>query len=290
MIVTADPQPLSCDAAERVRRRAQALFTKRYVSVCRRTDRMFVYLMLLQWLVAIAMSAWLSPMTWSGRTPSIHVHVIAAIGLGGIITALPLALYRLQPGHALTRHVVAVAQVSWSALLIHFSGGRIETHFHIFGSLAILAFYRDLKVLIPATLVVAADHFVRGVYWPESIYGVLNPEWWRFLEHAGWVIFIDLFLVFNCHHSRRDLRKLCEHQANLEAQQEARLSAARHAAVERARASAERDRNEANARAYEQLSDAHRRLGEMQRDLVHASRQAGWPRSRPRFSTTWATR
>ena len=65
--------------------------------------------------------------------------------------------------------VVAVAQVSWSALLIHFSGGRIETHFHIFGSLAILAFYRDLKVLIPATLVVAADHFVRGVYWPESI-------------------------------------------------------------------------------------------------------------------------
>ena len=32
-----------------------------------------------------------------------------------------------------------------SALLIHLSGGRIETHFHIFGSLAFLAFYRDCR-------------------------------------------------------------------------------------------------------------------------------------------------
>ena len=34
-----------------------------------------------------------------------------------------------------------------SALLIHLTGGRIETHFHVFGSLAILAFYRDWRVL-----------------------------------------------------------------------------------------------------------------------------------------------
>src|SRR5437762_12324173 len=48
-----------------------------------------------------------------------------------------------------------------SALLIHLTGGRIETHFHGFGSLAFLAFYRDWKVLVPATLVVAADHGLR---------------------------------------------------------------------------------------------------------------------------------
>jgi len=35
-----------------------------------------------------------------------------------------------------------------SALLIHLSGGRIETHFHVFGSLAFLAFYLDWPVLI----------------------------------------------------------------------------------------------------------------------------------------------
>ena len=38
------------------------------------------------------------------------------------------------------------------ALLIHLTVGRIETHFHVFVSLAILAFYRDWRVLIPATI------------------------------------------------------------------------------------------------------------------------------------------
>ena len=35
---------------------------------------------------------------------------------------------------ALTRHVVAVSQMLFSALFIHISDGHTETHFHIFGS------------------------------------------------------------------------------------------------------------------------------------------------------------
>ena len=50
----------------------------------------------------------------------------------------------------------------WSALLIHLTGGRIETHFHVFGSLAFLAFYRDWRVLVPATVVVALTTPLRG--------------------------------------------------------------------------------------------------------------------------------
>ena len=72
---------------------------------------------------------------------------------------LPVALALFQPGRALTRHTIAVAQMLTSAVLIHLTGGRIETHFHVFGSLAFLAFYRDWQVLITATVVVAADHF-----------------------------------------------------------------------------------------------------------------------------------
>jgi hypothetical protein len=67
------------------------------------------------------------------------------------------------------------------ALLIHLTGGRIETHFHIFGSLAFLSFYRDWRVLVPATIVVVADHFFRGVFWPESVYGVCQPA-----HGGGW--------------------------------------------------------------------------------------------------------
>jgi len=75
------------------------------------------------------------------------------------------------------------------ALLIHLTGGRIETHFHVFGSLAFLAFYRDWRVLITASAVVAADHYLRGLLWPRSAYGAAVVSDWRWLEHAGWVIF-----------------------------------------------------------------------------------------------------
>ena len=78
-----------------------------------------------------------------------------------------LSLY--TPCHTSTRHVVAVAQMLTSALLIHITGGRIETHFHVFGSLAFLAFYRDWRVFIPATIVVGLDHMVRGIFWPQSV-------------------------------------------------------------------------------------------------------------------------
>jgi PAS domain S-box-containing protein len=43
--------------------------------------------------------------------------------------------------------------------------------------------------------VVALDHILRGIFWPQSVYGVLVPSGWRWLEHAGWVLFEDAVLV-----------------------------------------------------------------------------------------------
>src|SRR6202035_1049322 len=113
---------------------------------------------------------------------SIHIHVWLALFLGGTITALPVTMALTRPCAALTRHTIAICQMMMSALLIHLSGGRIETHFHVFGSLAFLAYYRDWRVLIPATVIVAADHAVRGIYFPESVFGVLTASPWRWVE------------------------------------------------------------------------------------------------------------
>ena len=145
------------------------------------------------------------------------MHVWTAIILGGVISSLPLLLIVRSPGSVLTRHVVAAAQMLWSALLIHLTGGRIETPFHVFGSLGILAAYRDWTVLLTATVVVAADHLLRGLLWPESVYGIVNPEWWRFLEHAFWVVFAISFLILICRRGLRDLRALADSSAELEA-------------------------------------------------------------------------
>src|SRR5438477_492339 len=159
----------------------------------------------------------ISPQTWVGQSSYIHIHIWAAIFIGGAISLFPIWLTRAWPGTALTRHVIAVAQMLVSVLLIDITGGRIETHFHVFGSLVILSFYRDWRVLISATVVVYLDHFIRGVYWPYSVYGVLGASPWRSIEHAGWVIFEDVFLVISCLRSIREMRSIANRTAALEA-------------------------------------------------------------------------
>jgi PAS domain S-box-containing protein len=197
--------------------RAEQLFQEQQQEIYRNTDELFARLMVVQWIACILMAVIISPYTWAGEARAIHIHVWAAIFLGGAISVFPIWLTRVWPGAAITRHVIAVAQMLMSALLISVTGGRIETHFHVFGSLVILSFYRDWRVLVPATIVVALDHFLRGVYWPYSVYGVLVASPWRSMEHAGWVVFEDLFLVISCLRSIREMRSIANRTAALEA-------------------------------------------------------------------------
>jgi hypothetical protein len=201
---------------EKVAERATALFEEHRNAVFRQTDRLFARLMLGQWVFGILVALFVSPYAWQGRQSTLHLHVYVAVLLGGLISALPIALVRLAPGSVMTRNVIAVAQMLWSALLIHLSGGRIETHFHVFGSLAFMAFYRDWRVLVPASLTVVADHVLRGLFWPESVYGVANPEWWRFFEHAFWVVFIDFFLVLSCVRGVQEMELIALRRAQAE--------------------------------------------------------------------------
>jgi PAS domain S-box-containing protein len=197
-------------------RRVAEIFDEHQRLVHRRTDRMFAGLMALQWVAGVAAALWVAPKTWAGAESQTHPHVWAALLLGGAISSLPIALAVTRPGHATTRYTVAVGQMLMGALLIHLTGGRIETHFHVFGSLAFLSFYRDWRVLVPATVVVAADHFLRGLLWPQSVYGVLAASEWRWLEHAGWVLFEDTFLLIAIRHSIGEMRGIAERTAEIE--------------------------------------------------------------------------
>ena len=196
--------------------RAAELFERDRTAIFRATDRWFAVLMAFQWVAGVAAALWISPRTWTGATSEVHVHVWAAVFLGGAISFVPISLALARPGRAETRYAIAVGQMLTSALLIHLTGGRIETHFHVFGSLAFLAVYRDWTVLVPATIVVALDHFVRGAFWPQSVYGVLSTSGWRSLEHAGWVIFENIFLVASCRRGVREMAQIAERQACLE--------------------------------------------------------------------------
>jgi two-component system sensor histidine kinase/response regulator len=196
--------------------RAAELLHEQQQRLYRHTDRLFAALMVAQWIGGIAVAFWISPRTWAGTSSAVHPHVRMAIGLGGAIAMFPVLLAMLRPGETVTRHAIAVGQALTSALLIHLSGGRIETHFHVFGSLAFLAFYRDWRVLIPATVVIAIDHMFRGLYFPLSVFGTLTASPWRWMEHAGWVVFEDIFLIISCIRAAAEMRDQAERQAKLE--------------------------------------------------------------------------
>jgi signal transduction histidine kinase/DNA-binding response OmpR family regulator len=221
-----------------VRALADRLFATHQQTIYRRTNRLFAGLLAFQWVAAVGAALIISPRTWIGVRSEIHIHVWAAILIGGLISLPPIALALFRSDKCLTRHIIAIAQMMTSALLIHVTGGRIETHFHVFGSLAFLSFYRDWRVLIPATIVVAADHFLRGIYYPESVYGVITASEWRFLEHAGWVVFENVFLIAACVRGTTEMRQISERTAEM---MQARLSAetARTIAEDASRAKSE---------------------------------------------------
>jgi PAS domain S-box-containing protein len=202
--------------AEKVSERANSLFVQQQNAVYSRTDRLFGALLIVQWLAGILVALMISPRTWAGRHSEVHMHVWAAIFLGALIIAFPVYLAYRRPGTAITRHCIAVAQMLWGALLIHLSGGRIESHFHIFGSLAFLSFYRDWRVLISASMVVIIDHILRGLYFPQSIYGVHGIEPLRWLEHTWWVVFEDVFLIKCCLDNLKEMRAIATRQAEVE--------------------------------------------------------------------------
>ena len=210
-----------------IARRADELFAQHQHDIHARTDRLFASLMVIQWVAGILFALWISPLAWFGPVSRTHVHVWAAIFLGGAICSVPALLAVCRAGEASTRYTIAAAQMLMGALLIHLTGGRIETHFHVFGSLAFLAFYRDWRVLVPATVVVALDHLLRGAFWPQSVYGVLVASQWRWLEHSAWVIFEDVFLLVACRRSVVEMKETAMRTAALEhAEREASLTAA----------------------------------------------------------------
>lgn len=208
------PHTLSC--ATNKNYRVDELFRTQLETIRKHTDRLFFYLPLVEYPAAILVALLWSPLAWAGSRSSIHFHVWLAVVFGGLLVSLPLYLIRTNPGAPLTRHVVGIAQMLFGSLLIHLSGGRIETHFHIFGSLAFLAFYQDVSVLATATAVVATDHFARGLLLPQSIYGIDRTSTWRFIEHACWVFFEDTFLLLACFQSKRQMLAVAGHQAQLE--------------------------------------------------------------------------
>ena len=93
-------QQTDSEVAASVNIRAGELFAGYTHDIHKRTDRLFAGLMALQWIGGILFALWVSPLAWSGSTSSTHLHVWAAVVLGGLISLFPALLGAAAAGPA----------------------------------------------------------------------------------------------------------------------------------------------------------------------------------------------
>jgi methyl-accepting chemotaxis protein len=152
----------------------------------RQADRLLSRVLLLHVPVGLGLAVWHG--TW---LTAVLVSVLAA--------GIPWLLVRRAPGEPLTRHIVGVAFMVFSALFIHQSQGVIEMHFHIFASLAFLLAYRDWKVPVAAAAVIAVHHALFHILQHKGlpVYVLNHHGGFHWVGvHAAFVIFETAVLVF----------------------------------------------------------------------------------------------
>src|SRR2546423_12046019 len=119
--------PTANPTSDSLVRSADELFIEDRQRIFQQTDRLFAGLMVFQWFAGIAAACFISPRAWEGASSSIHPHVWAAVVLGALTNLFPAGMAMLYPGRVITRMTISIGQALTSALLIHLSGGRIET-------------------------------------------------------------------------------------------------------------------------------------------------------------------
>ena len=178
---------------------------------------MFLWLLLAQWLAATAAALWASPEPWDGLIAHLPSLAYKAFGLGAVIATLPVIVALRHPGSGLTRREIAVGQGLMTSLLIHVSGGRPEMHYVIFASLPFLAMYRDVTVLLLASMITVIDHVLGCFLYPQSVYGVLHVSPLAWVNDVGLLAVEVALLSLAIRKSQRDLLVAAREKAAIEA-------------------------------------------------------------------------
>jgi PAS domain S-box-containing protein len=114
------------------------------------------------------------------------IHSASEGGIVAILGAIALFTKERKPATAF----VSLALLTSSALIVHFSRGAIEAHFHFFVMVVVLTLYEDWMPFLLAVTYVAIHHGVGGVLDASSVYNhedaVAHPWKWAGI-HAGFI-------------------------------------------------------------------------------------------------------
>jgi signal transduction histidine kinase len=169
--------------------------------------RIYRILFAVQWLAAVLLA-------WHSHTQGVS-RVLFTFILGGVLCVPPGIFTLAAPLAWWARHFVALCQIAWSALFLWLLEGRPEAQFHVFASLALLAFYRDWAVLVTATLAAIVWPIARLMSMPDGlVIGAL--AWWRVFDLSIWLVAECLLLQFAVRQSFVTVRRFAATIADLQ--------------------------------------------------------------------------
>ncbi len=209
------PAPLQTSANDA---RAEALLARHFREINERTDRLFFWVLLAEWLAVILI-------VMRGPPAGCNVEAVpvwAAFLVGGFIVTWPMYIAWTNPGEPGNRRQIAIAQAFMACLLVHFSRGRYESQVAAVASFILVALYRDVRTLLLATGILAVDYVLGTFFWAEAIYGhraMGTLGNWAWVRHIGRLTVEDASLILAIHKSRQDLRRTAQRTAAIEGHQ-----------------------------------------------------------------------
>ncbi len=168
----------------------------------------FRLLFAVQWVAAVLL-AWKTALPGDSR-------VWFTLILGGMLCVPPTLFARVWPQAWGSRHFIAVCQMSWSTLFMWLLEGQTGAQFHLFVSLAFLAFYRDGWLLATATMAAVAYPVARVLLLPDH-YSIGVSAWWRIFDLGIWVVMEAAILLLAVWQSLKTVAHSAQIIADLEA-------------------------------------------------------------------------
>jgi PAS domain S-box-containing protein len=113
---------------------------------------------------------------------------LQSLGAGALISLAALIANRSGLGRSARAAIASIGLMTCSAVLVRFSGGHIEAHFHFFVMVAVIAMYEDWVPYLIAILYVALEHGLMGQFIPTAVYNhpdaFAHPWKWGLIHSA----------------------------------------------------------------------------------------------------------
>lgn len=141
--------------------------------------------------------------TWA-NVPLLGVIALrSGVEADHLVLELAIIIVLIAGSHAVQTQaskavLISLALVSCSGLLVHFTNGLIESHFHFFVVIPLVSLYRDWRPLAVGLAFVIIHHSVAGVLAPESVFNhpaaLAHPVRWA-LVHGIYVLALTAVII-----------------------------------------------------------------------------------------------